>query len=225
VSARVFVLSPASCGGPRAQLVFNEAAEFEVARRLRSPEGIPMGDVFSFLSGLYFRGKLQYARAFARAPEGGHGVLVITPSDGLRPADEPVDLARLRRFARVPIALDEPRYRRPMTRDVERLAAAVGAEGEVVLLGSIATGKYVDLLQAALGERLRFPSEFVGRGDMSRGGLLLRCVGEGRELDYVPVAGATRHGRRPPKLAPQPGILTRALGTLAAPRRRRPPSP
>jgi hypothetical protein len=221
VSARVFVLSPASCGGPRAGLVFNERAEFEVARRLRSPEGIPLGDVFSFLSGLYFRGKLSYAQAFARPPAGGEGVLVITPSDGLRPPQELVDLDRLRRFARVPIALEEPRYRRPMLRDVRALAERLDAGGEVVLLGSIATGKYVDLLQEVLGERLRFPAEFVGRGDMSRGGLLLRCVDEGRELDYVPVAGAARHGKRPPRLVPQPGLLKRALGALAAPRRRR----
>jgi hypothetical protein len=35
---------------------------------------------------------------------------------------------------------------------------------------------------------------------MSRGGLMLRCVDEGRELTDVPVAGAVRHGQRPPKL-------------------------
>jgi hypothetical protein len=225
MTLRVFVLSPAACGGPRAQLVFNEAAQFEVARRLRSPEGIPLGDVFSFLSGLYFRGKLSYARAFARPPAGAPGVLVITPSEGLRPAEDPVTLARLRGFARVSIEVDEPRYRRPLLRDVRALAKALGPEGEVVLLGSIATGKYVDLLQGVLGDRLRFPAEFVGRGDMSRGGLLLRCVDEGRELDYVPVAGATRHGKRPPRLVPKPGLLKRALGRLAAPRRRRDQAP
>jgi hypothetical protein len=71
-----------------------------------------------------------------------------------------------------------------------------------VLLGSIATGKYADILMEAMGERLVFPREFVGRGDMSRGGLLLRQVREGRELEYIPVAGAVRHGQRPPKLAP-----------------------
>jgi hypothetical protein len=70
----------------------------------------------------------------------------------------------------------------------------------VVLLGSIATGKYVDTLIESLGPRLLFPSDFVGRGDMSRGGLLLRSAREGRELDYIPVAGALRRGKRPPKL-------------------------
>lgn len=68
-------------------------------------------------------------------------------------------------------------------------------------LGSIATGKYVDHLLPILGSRLRFPTNFVGRGDMSRGGLMLRCVAEAEELDYLPVEGAVRRGMRAPKLA------------------------
>ncbi len=197
---RVFLLSPASTGGERARLVFNERARFDLAVRLRSEEGAALGDVFSFLSGLYFRGKLLYARAFAAPPPGAPGVLVITSNEGLLPAEELVTLARLRRFARVRIDAAEPRYRRPLARHAKELARAVGPDAEVVLLGSIATGKYVDVLQKAFGDRLRFPGEFVGRGDMSRGGLLLRCVREGRELEYRPVAGAVRHGKRPPKL-------------------------
>jgi hypothetical protein len=51
-------------------------------------------------------------------------------------------------------------------------------------------------------ERLLFPAEFVGRGDMSRGGLMLRCVDQRTELSYVPVQGAMRRGARPPKLPP-----------------------
>ncbi len=201
--SRVFLLSPAHCGGERAQLVFNERARFDLARRLRTPAGAPLGDVFSFLSGLYFRGKLAYAQAFARPPATLGGVYVITPSDGLQLASAPVDLARLRRFARVDINADDPRYRRPLLRDTRRLAAVIGPGCEVVLLGSIATGKYVDPLLAALGDQLRFPSDFVGRGDMSRGGLLLRCVRAGLELPYVAVNGAgRRRGARPPRLAP-----------------------
>jgi hypothetical protein len=73
---------------------------------------------------------------------------------------------------------------------------------EIVLLGSIATGKYVDVLLEALGDRLVFPIDFLGRGDMSRGGLLLRRARAGRELRYTSVEGAVRNGRRPPKLAP-----------------------
>ncbi|HEV8347452.1 MAG TPA: hypothetical protein VGQ16_12805, partial [Vicinamibacterales bacterium] len=73
---------------------------------------------------------------------------------------------------------------------------------EVVLLGSIASRKYVDVLLEIFGDRLRFPVEFVGRGDMSRGGLLLRMAAAGMELEYGPVAGAVLHGARPPKLPP-----------------------
>ena len=199
--SRVFILSPASCAGQRARLVFNEGARFDLAVRLRSPEGAALGDVFSFLSGLYFRGKLAYARAFAAPPPGVAGVLVITPNEGLLTSEELVTVARLRRFARVSIDASEARYRRPLARQARALAATLGSDCEVVLLGSIATGKYVDILGKAFGDRLRFPGDFVGRGDMSRGGLLLRCVREGRELAYRPVAGGNLHGKRPPKLA------------------------
>ena len=201
---RVFLLSPAHCGGERARLVFNPGARFDLAVRLRAASGVPLGEVFSFLSGLYFRGKLTYAEAFARPPAGRHGVLVITPTDGLVPAAEPVDFARLRRFAEVDIATDNVRYVEPLLRDTRRLAAELGPRCDVVLLGSIATGKYLDPLLATFGERLRFPAEFVGRGDMSRGGLLLRCARVGAELDYVGVRGALRRGPRPPRLQPVP---------------------
>jgi hypothetical protein len=198
---RVFLLSPASCAGQRARLVFNERAQFPLAVRLRSREGAALGDVFSFLSGLYFRGKLAYARAFAAPPPGVPGVLVITPNEGLLTSEELVTVTRLRRFASVAIDPSQALYRRPLARQARALAAALDLDCEVVLLGSIATGKYVDILGKAFGDRLRFPGDFVGRGDMSRGGLLLRCVREGRELAYRPVAGGHLHGKRPPKLA------------------------
>jgi hypothetical protein len=186
-------------------MVFNPEARFEVAARLRSAGGAPLGDVFTFLSGLYFRGKLAYARQFARPPEGMPGVHVITASAGLLEADEPVTLRHLERFAGVPIDAAEGRYRRPLARASRALAER--ADGcEVVLLGSIASGKYVDILGKIFGERLLFPSEFVGRGDMSRGGLLLRRAKEGRELEYRPVLGAVRHGPRPPKLPKLPRL-------------------
>lgn len=201
---RIFILSPAHCGGERAQLVFNEAAQFPLARRLRTRKGAPLGEVFAFLSGLYFRGKLAYAQAFAAPPPGVPGVVVITTNEGLRDPNHHVTLARLRRFARGDIDLRDPGYRRPLLRDAKILAAAAGPDCEVVLLGSVATGKYVDLLLQVFGPALRFPAEFAGRGDMSRGGLLLRCVDTGRELEYVALdGGAPRHGPRPPRLAPR----------------------
>ena len=205
--SRVFLLSPANCGGVRAQMVVSPAAQFDLACRLRSPAGAPVGDVFSFVSGLYFRGKLAYARRFAAAPDpedpvAAGGVLVITPNAGLRAADTPVTLQSFLGFAAVPIDLANPVYRRPLEQASRALLRAVGPDCEVVLLGSIASGKYVDVLQPIFGDRLVFPPAFVGRGDMSRGGLMLRCVTAGTELDYAPIGGAVRHGQRPPKLEP-----------------------
>ena len=198
---RIFLLSPANTGGKRAALLFNERVSFALALRLRTSEGAPIGDVFSFLSGLYFRGKLAYATAFARGGE-ATGSLVITSSRGLVPADTPVRLADLREFADVAIDVAEPRYTTPFIAAAKRLRKRVGADADVVLLGSIASDKYVGVLGEIFGERLLFPSDFVGRGDMSRGGLMLRCVQEGRELDYIPVAGAIRRGTRPARLGP-----------------------
>ena len=200
---RLFFLSPASSSGERARLVFNPHASFPVAQALRTAEGAALGEVFTFLSGLYFRGKLGYARAFARPPAGVPGVVVITPSEGLVSPESPVTLDRLRRWAGVPIDAGDARYRRPLERDARLIDAAAGPECEVVLLGSIASGKYVDVLLKIFGERLLFPTAFVGRGDMSRGGLLLRCTDEGRELEYGPVATSVRHGSRPPRLQPR----------------------
>jgi hypothetical protein len=198
----VFLLSPAHCGGRRAEILLREEAAFPLAQRLRE-SGAPLGEVFSFLSGLYFRGKLAYGHAFARPRlEGSPGVLVITPGRGLLPPDTVVTLEDLRAIAGVGVAPDEPRFREPLERDVAALAGSLSSEDVVVLLGSIATGKYVDVIGRLLDGRLRFPSEFVGRGDMSRGGLMLRCVASGAELEYLSIAGAVRRGTRPPKLEP-----------------------
>lgn len=201
---RIFLLSPADCGGIRARHLLSGRANFLLANRLRTPEGVPLGEVFSFLSGLYFRGKLAYARAFARPPDGLPGVLVITPNMGLLPAEIPLMLRGLRGFARGEIHPDRSGYREPLTRDARLLAARTGEACETILLGSIATPKYVDILLHVFDRRLCFPAEFVGRGDMSRAGLMLRCVEEQRELTYIPVLGAARHGPRPPRLLPQP---------------------
>src|SRR6185503_4909951 len=141
----------------------------------------------------------------------GSGALVITPTAGLRPAETAVDAEAIRAFAQVDIAANDPRYRRPLLASAKALAEEIGPECDVVLLGSIASAKYVDVLTEIFGQRLLFPIDFVGRGDMSRGGLLLRCVRSGEELPYVPVEGAVRHGARPPKLPPIRGILSSPL--------------
>jgi hypothetical protein len=200
---RVFLLSPAYAGGERARMIMRDTAEFELARRLRSASGITIGEVFAFLSGLYFRGKIAYANAFARPARGMSGVLVITPTRGLIDAATPIGLDDLREFAEVDIDESDPRYRLPLERDALKLATQLENSGDVVLLGSVATGKYVNVLLDVLGDRLRFPADFVGRGDMSRGGLLLRCAVDGCELNYIPIVGAVRKGKRPPKLEPR----------------------
>jgi hypothetical protein len=199
---RIFLLSPAYAGGKRARMILSDRAEFDLARRLRSREGVSLGEVFTFLSGLYFRGKLAYANAFACATGGLCGVLVITPTRGLVDARRKVGLRMLREFAEVDIHENDPRYREPLVRDARKLARRLTPECEVILLGSVATGKYVDVLLENFGGRLRFPAEFIGRGDMSRGGLMLRCAVDRTELSYISVAGAVRKGKRPPKLEP-----------------------
>ena len=211
--SRIFLLSPANCSGPRARVLLREGASFDLANRLRSRQGVALGEAFAFISGLYFKGKLAYALEFASPPEPGlaltaSGALVITPNAGLRAAETPVTVDALRKFATVDIAANDPRYRKPLLTSARTLADEVGPECDVVLLGSVASAKYVDVLAEVFGDRLLFPLEFVGRGDMSRGGLLLRCVRAGEELTYVPVRGAVRHGPRPPRLPPIKGITT-----------------
>ena len=194
---RIFLLSPAHCGGKRAEILLSQRAAFPLAVRLRSA-GVTIGEAFSFLSGLYFRGKLTYADRFARPPGGSTGVQVITTDRGLMPAGTEISNEDLRRFAAIDISVQEPEYRRPLERDAGVLGSMKNVE--VVLLGSVATGKYVDILLEGLGERLLFPADFVGRGDMSRGALLLQAARNGVELPYQPVAGAVRRGRRAPRV-------------------------
>jgi hypothetical protein len=203
-TAKIFLMSPAFSGGKRGQMVMRDAAQFALAQQLRSPAGAPLGEVFSFLSGLYFRGKMAYVKAFAAAPEGLPGALVITPTRGLVPPESRITLDVLREFAEQgEVALSNARYRKPLETHARALDEAAGPETCYVLLGSIASGKYVDVLASIYGERLLFPVDFVGRGDMSRGGLMLRAASDGPELEYAPVLGAIRKGKRPPKLEPR----------------------
>jgi hypothetical protein len=195
----VFLLSPAFCGGRRATYLLREGSTLTLASKLR--EGtLTLGEAFSFMSGLYFRGKLEYTRTFGRHSPPG---LVITPTRGLLAPESLITAGLLHEFAAVDVAAADARYRMPMVESVQRLSEALSSDARVVLLGSIATGKYVDVLCNALGERLYFPTDFVGRGDMSRGGLMLRSVGSGVELHYTRLRPEVRrHGARPPKLAP-----------------------
>ena len=198
---RIFLLSPANVAGIRAGFLMHPNAKSEMGQRLRQ-DGAPLGELFSFMSSLYFRGKLAYARAFANAPFGVEGAFVITASGGLIPPRTLVTLERLREISAGDMDPADSRYTLPLERDARRLSQAVGMNCQIVLLGSIATPKYVDPLLEMFGPRLAFPSEFVGRGDMSRGGLMLRCVESGEQLTYIPVLEAKRNGCRPPRLQP-----------------------
>jgi hypothetical protein len=183
-------------------MLLSPNASFELALRVNR-EGGPIGEVFSFLSGLYFRGKVAYAQAFGCRADHGPSSFVITTERGLVTLDTVVTRDDLRAFADVDLASADDRFVAPLARDVARLAEQIDRSARIVLLGSIATGKYVDALIATFGARLLFPEEFVGRGDMSRGGLMLRSAADGRELSYLPVLGAVRRGKRPPKLEPR----------------------
>jgi len=145
------------------------------------------------MSSLYFRGKIGYAMHFAEpASESGSGVYIITPGFGLVPPDWSLTPERMKVMSRTPIDIDRHSYRKPLDRDARSLASTLDDDAQVVLLGSVASGKYVDILWPIFRERLRFPAAFAGLGDMSRGGLMLRAVRAGRELDYTTL-DAPRH--------------------------------
>ena len=198
---RIFLLSPANITGIRAGFLLNGNGASDLARRLRA-EGAPLGELFTFMSSLYFRGKLAYARAFANPPAGVSGSFVITASGGLIPPDTVVTLERLFQISTADVDPADARYTTPLDRDSRLIAELAGLNCEVVLLGSIATPKYVEPLLRVFGDRLVFPAEFAGRGDMSRGGLMLRCVESGVPLAYVSIREGARHGSKPPKLKP-----------------------
>jgi hypothetical protein len=193
-ASTVFLLSPANCAGTRAQMLLTSKTSPLTARL--AGDGASLGEVFTFMSSLYFRGKLAYASRFGRP-------LVIAPGRGLVPVDVSIRVADLWDMAGVPVDENEPRYREPLLRDATALEREIGPNGRAVLLGSVATDKYVGPLTEVFGDRLLFPATFVGRGDMSRGGLLLRCARAGTPLEYVAVRGAVRNGQRPPKLKPE----------------------
>lgn len=187
----VFLLSPANCGGTRAQMLLKSQTSPLTARLANG--GAPLGEVFTFMSSLYFRGKLAYATRFGRA-------YVITPGRGLLPADMLIRLEDLQQMATVEVDEAVPAFREPLVRDATALANNLGPEDRIVLLGSVATDKYAGPLLDVFGDRLHFPPTFAGRGDMSRGGLLLRSARAGTPLEYAPLRGAVRHGPKPPKL-------------------------
>jgi hypothetical protein len=182
-------------------MLMREQAEFELAVRLRGGTAT-VAEIYSFISGLYFRGKKAYSEVFGAAPEGSSSAVVIVPGLGLVPPETILTLNQLRTMAKVPIEVGNEAFTGPFLRDAAQLQQRHGSSCRYILLGSIATDKYTRILLDVFGKHLLFPEEFVGRGDMSRGGLMLRCAESGEELSYVTVEGAVRRGARPPKLNP-----------------------
>jgi hypothetical protein len=181
-------------------MVFRASASFALARELRSPGGASLGDLFAFVSGLYFRGKKVYAETFGRPPGGISGGLVISPSEGLRFLDERITVDRLGAWAEVEIDAGNPAFVEPLVEHAVALERAHGSSTRFVLLGSVATDKYVRPLTKVFGDHLLFPPDFIGRGDMSRGALMLRAARTRTELAYTPLEGALRHGPRAPRI-------------------------
>jgi hypothetical protein len=197
---RIFLLSPAYSGGRRASLLMREAADFPLAHRLRQGQAT-IGEVYSFMSGLYFRGKVAYVGAFgATIADDLPSALVIVPGMGLLPPQTGTNIEQLRLLAGVDVDEGNPAYRNALVDAAQLLDEQTKRACSYVLLGSVASAKYTDPLLQVFGERLLFPADFVGRGDMSRGGLMLRSARSGVELLYIPVQGATLRGSRPARL-------------------------
>src|ERR1700730_1652310 len=190
----IFLLSPANASGIRGQRLLGPDDKSDLTQRLRQT-GAPIGEVYQFISSLYFRGKLAYARQFTNPPPRVAGIHIITGA-GLILPETPVTLDELRLISATPIDADNSAYRLPLDRDLFSLRKLAGGETDVILLGSIATCKYVTPLLAVFGERLLFPKDFLGRGDMSRGSLLLRCCSTMSPLEYLPAAGLDPIGGR-----------------------------
>jgi len=190
----IFLLSPASTSGIRAKQFTSPNSKFEAARLYRSPEGVPIAMAFAFMSSLYFRGKIAYALHFAAPPEavGGYGIYIIAPGFGLVPPDWRLTPERMKVMAKTPVDTAKRNYRKPLEEHARELAENLEPDARVVLLGSVASGKYVDILWPIFKQQLRFPTAFAGLGDMSRGGLMLRAVRAGRELEYTTL-DAPRH--------------------------------
>ncbi len=192
--SRIFLLSPANLTGLRAKQLMSPRAKFDAAVMYRSEEGVPIALAFVFMSALYFRGKITYALHFAEH----RNIFVIAPGFGLVPPDWRITEERMKTLARTEVDAKKRNYRKPLERDARVLAERLEPDDEVVLLGSVASGKYVDILWPLLGERLRFPGIFAGLGDMSRGGLLLRAVRANRELEYTSLSAPRRKSDEDP---------------------------
>jgi hypothetical protein len=193
-SSSIFLISPANMSGLRGTRLLRETGEGDVHTRLKG-EGVELGEVFAYVSSLYFRGKLAYGDAFGNAPSGSSGAYIITPSAGLMFPKTKVRLEELRAICSTEVNANNEQFCRPLENDIRRLREKCNGS-RFVLLGSIATPKYVEPLMRVLEGDLFYPSAFVGLGNMSRGALLLQCVRTQVELDYVRPESTAKHSKR-----------------------------
>ena len=95
---------------------------------------------------------------------------MIVPGHGLRPPETVFSPEQLRATAHIDVDEDNPVHHDALLAAAASLDRATGHQCSFVLLGSVASAKYTTALLKVLDHRLLFPAEFVGRGDMSRGG-------------------------------------------------------
>jgi hypothetical protein len=200
--SRIFLLSPAKAGGRRYSILTSDKASFELALKFRAGSAT-LGEIYSFISGLYFRGKIAYAAAFGAVLGQSSNALVIVPGLGLLPPETVFSPEQLKATAQIEVDEDNPIHHDALLAAAGSLDRATGHQCSFVLLGSVASAKYTTALLKVLDHRLLFPAEFVGRGDMSRGGIMLRSAASGEELTYIPVSGAQLRGPRPARLKPK----------------------
>src|SRR5262245_7129374 len=135
-SYHIFLLSPARVGGKRTDLLLSPRANFELATRVQTT-GAPLGEVFTFLSGLYFRGKSIYANRFVRPYKKVPGVYVIISNHGLLPIETNITKEDVISFGEIPIDPADKRYVQNLQNAAAELLKKLPPNADVILLGSI----------------------------------------------------------------------------------------
>jgi len=102
--------------------LLRDQAALALAVRLCN-EGVALGEAFSFMSGLYFRGKLSYAERFVQAANGMPKTLVITAGRSLMAPQTIIRAIDLAHFASVPIGHQVAAYFDPLSLDALELAS------------------------------------------------------------------------------------------------------
>ena len=102
---------------------------------------------------------------------------MITPNRGLLAPSVRMTLDDLARLAKTDIDPCAEEFRKPLQQDAKALAEALGPRGQPVLLGSIATPKYVDVLLVSLSAGASFPGRIRWSGRHEPWGSLASLCG------------------------------------------------